>query len=89
MNYHRKMMNIQRREVGGWANKYIYGHRDARHDAAEIALNADAEIDALRKVNKALSEACEEFVRKVDAGEAKSKRSYAQMKAALHLNQNL
>lgn len=30
-----------------------------------------------------LLEACEEFVRKVDAGEARSKRSYAQMKAAI------
>lgn len=27
--------------------------------------------------------ACEEFVRKVDAGEARSSRSYAQMKAAI------
>ncbi len=27
--------------------------------------------------------ACEEFVRKVDAGEARSKRSYAQMRAAI------
>ena len=27
--------------------------------------------------------ACEEFVRKVEAGEARSKRSYAQMKAAI------
>lgn len=27
--------------------------------------------------------ACQEFVRKVDAGEAKSTRSYAQMKAAI------
>lgn len=30
-----------------------------------------------------LFEACQEFVRKVEAGEAKSKKSYAQMKAAL------
>lgn len=30
-----------------------------------------------------LYEACKEFVRKVESGEAKSKRSYAQMKAAL------
>ena len=30
-----------------------------------------------------LLEACEEFVRKVECGEAKSKRSYTQMKAAI------
>lgn len=30
-----------------------------------------------------LLEACKEFVRKVDCGEAKSKRSYAQMKSAI------
>lgn len=30
-----------------------------------------------------LVEACEEFVRKVESGEARSVRSYAQMKAAL------
>jgi hypothetical protein len=32
---------------------------------------------------EALAGACKEFVRKVDAGEGRSTRSYAQMKAAL------
>jgi len=34
---------------------------------------------------KALYEACAEFVRKCEAGEARSRRSYAQMKAAIKL----
>ena len=29
---------------------YLHGHRDARHAAAEMALKADAQIDALAEV---------------------------------------
>lgn len=35
-----------------------------------------------------LVEACKEFVRKVECGEARSRRSYAQMKAALAEHKN-
>lgn len=49
MNYHGRMMNIQ-----ADANKphattlvYLYGHRDARHAAAEIAAEADMVIAEL------------------------------------------
>lgn len=31
------------------ATAYKIGHRDARHDAAEIAIQADAKIERLRK----------------------------------------
>lgn len=41
------------------------------------------QIDALKAENEALRAACEEFVRKVECGEARSVRSYKQMKEAL------
>lgn len=57
MNYHNEMMNIQesgRRELiacsGQGALSYKYGHRDARHAAAEIALKADTRIEELEQV---------------------------------------
>ena len=33
---------------------YVHGHRDARHAAAEIAVQADAEIESLKRENDAL-----------------------------------
>lgn len=42
---------------------------------SEPKLNPDALLD--------LYEACKEFVRKCECGEARSRRSYAQMKAAV------
>lgn len=53
MNYHNRMMNIQDDVSGGMSpgeNRVAYkvGHKDARHAAAEIALEADAEIERLR-----------------------------------------
>jgi len=52
MNYHGRIMNIERDPmlVAGAPTDaaYFYGHRDARHAAAEIASKADAEIDRLR-----------------------------------------
>lgn len=48
--------------------------------------NADGELEANARLIAAAPEllaACIEFVRKVDAGEAKSTRSYEQMKAAI------
>ena len=40
-------------------------------------------VAKLEAVNTALLEACKEFVRKVDCGQARSTRSYMQMKAAI------
>jgi len=52
MNYRGRIMNIERDPmlVAGAPTDaaYFYGHRDARHAAAEIASKADAEIDRLR-----------------------------------------
>ena len=52
MNYHGKMMNIPTRPVDGrWGEtrrkSYAEGHRDARHDAADIANEADRTIALL------------------------------------------
>lgn len=41
------------------------------------------QVEELRRQRDELAEACREFVRKVECGEARSKRSYKQMKAAL------
>lgn len=49
-NYHGKVMNVPIK-YNKAASKHAYykvGHRDARHDAAEITAEADAEIDRLR-----------------------------------------
>ncbi len=46
-----------------WANRreaYLYGHRDARHAAAEIAAEADAEIAENEGVIKVWRRRCEE-----------------------------
>jgi hypothetical protein len=53
------------------ADGYLVAEVDTRQVADLIAAAPD------------LKEACQEFVRKVEAGEAKSTRSYQQMKAAL------
>lgn len=55
MNYHNRMMNIQDRVSAGMSpgeNRVAYkvGHKDARHAAADIANEADAEIRRLRDV---------------------------------------
>ena len=47
MTYHNRIMNIKM--IGG--EGYKEGHRDARHAAAEIALEADAEIEELRRTS--------------------------------------
>jgi hypothetical protein len=49
MSYHARMMNIRKGQFGNRPH-YQEGHRDARHAAAEIALEADAEIERLRAV---------------------------------------
>lgn len=53
-------------------------------DAASALTNEAARrIEKLEADRRALAEVCLEFVRKVDNGEARSRKSYAQMKAVL------
>ena len=53
MTFHARIMNLSGesdpRDGGPFANGYKNGHRAARHAAAELALQADAEIDGLRE----------------------------------------
>lgn len=51
MTYHNRMMNIQVGRVGDSDGMRMYriGHRDARHAAAEVANEADAEIEHLKE----------------------------------------
>ena len=53
MDLHGQIMNlpfVEPADVSAYKSEYAakLGHRDARHAAAELALNADACIDALR-----------------------------------------
>lgn len=50
MSYHNRIMNIPHGRVGDSDGMKMYrlGHRDARHAAAEIATEADIEIERLR-----------------------------------------
>lgn len=50
MNYHQRMMNIPLGDLIADSGQYRNGHRDARHAAAEIANEADAEVERLREV---------------------------------------
>ena len=57
MSYHSKIMNIPVTLTtfpGELAIAHKFGHRDARHAAAEIALQADAEIERLREALKVM-----------------------------------
>lgn len=56
MSYHNRIMNIPCNEQGDFVATALYkfGHRDARHAAAEIANEADAEIEQLRANIEAL-----------------------------------
>jgi hypothetical protein len=53
MNFHNLMMNIPANPYSGYDGKqllaYKYGHKDARHAAAEIALKADIRIEELEE----------------------------------------
>ena len=70
---------------------------DSRHITSEDEKNGESFNDvtvpslggATRSHAHALYEACREFVRKVECGEARSKRSYKQMKQALNFIHNL
>jgi hypothetical protein len=53
MSLHRQIMNLPDNvdagaESDAFCRGYKYGHRDARHAAAELTLSADAEIERLR-----------------------------------------
>lgn len=49
MSYHQRIMNIAANPPGNWSGESAYkiGHRDARHAAAEVAAEADAEVERL------------------------------------------
>lgn len=49
MDYHGRIMNIDQAQGAACSSDYAKGHRDARHKAAEIALEAQAEIEELRQ----------------------------------------
>ncbi len=49
MSYHGRIMNIRDGTDGAASIEYKRGHRDARHAAAEIALEADARIAEIEK----------------------------------------
>lgn len=55
----------------------------------DIRPNIEPKIIALQHSHKLLLDACVEFVRKVENGEARSKRSYEQMKAAIETAKKL
>ena len=65
MNFHERMMNIQvdQEEINACTDNqsesiaYKLGHRDARHAAAEIANEADLEIERLKKLVSKLENA--------------------------------
>lgn len=58
MNLHNEIMNLPSRMTRGeFLNQYDYqaykeGHRDARHDAAELSLKYEAYIDSLESLVK-------------------------------------
>jgi hypothetical protein len=57
--------------------------KDRAMEIATWAVELQNKVAKLEAVNTALLEACKEFVRKVDCGQARSTRSYMQMKAAI------
>jgi hypothetical protein len=56
MSLHEKIMNIEcEKEMQPWANTreaYQYGHRDALHAAAELAVQQDAVVKQLAEALK-------------------------------------
>lgn len=73
MNLNEKIMNLQTPELLTFRGDdspllaYRVGHRDARHAAAELALKADACIEALRELDKRLKECAETPASAADA----------------------
>ncbi len=76
MDYHGRMMNIPYDRLQETFDKndltltarrpYKFGHRDARHAAAEIATEADREIDRLRTENEQLRTDLEEAINAIN-----------------------
>lgn len=55
MSLHNKIMNLPCEHIKGDAlGLYKRGHKNARHAAAELALEADAELDDAQLIAKAL-----------------------------------
>ena len=57
MSLHDQIMNMRiadHNEPGGLLPAYRRGYKQARHDAAELALASDAEIERLRAVLRAI-----------------------------------
>lgn len=54
MNLHNKIMNLPCHTRAGYSEYYVagykFGHRDARHAAAELSLDADRLVRAARAV---------------------------------------
>lgn len=71
MDMHGLIMNLPCEwAMRDWSNTreaYMYGHRDARHAAAELALMADAEIERLRTEVRNLQAGIRELVCSSDA----------------------
>jgi hypothetical protein len=70
MNYHGRLMNLQPDYSSPESHAVAYkrGYRDARHAAAEVANEADSEIERLREVvMSAYSCCCGECARKIEA----------------------
>ena len=57
MDYHGRIMNIQHNPDYA-VDRYSCGHKDARHAAAEIVLEAQAEIELLRREVELFKETC-------------------------------
>jgi len=55
LGLHGKIMNLQPKppknwDMKAWVHAFKVGHKQARHEAAELALKADALADELREV---------------------------------------
>lgn len=61
----------------------VCGYNTKECSPVSFKAGYDAAVGNLEKSAPALLECCLEFIRKVECGEAKSKRTYAQMKSAV------
>lgn len=67
---HRQIMNLPAKPYDGTQtyDAYCKGHRDARHAAAELALKADAQIEALTAQRDELLAALEGILMHIGTG---------------------
>jgi hypothetical protein len=89
MDLHGQIMNLPATgALLDWANTreaYLYGHRDARHSAAELALVADSENAKLREIVGVLTAENERLRVMLTAAQATASREIDQMAAdAIH-----